>query len=117
MNIHSNTNRSSKIQLGRPTRLILLLTAVIAALGPNGLYLYTLFTDPDQNNQALANPVAQAFMIEAMMLLTLFLYYVYRRTSSALQVLLYLVLAFLGSLAFSFPIFLYLQSETSTQDS
>ncbi|HBS04028.1 MAG TPA: hypothetical protein DEA96_03610 [Leptospiraceae bacterium] len=112
MNLHSSTTESGKIALSRSIRILLLVTAIVAALGPNALYLYALFTQPELNNEALANPVAQAFMIEAMMLLALFLWYVYRRTSSILQVVLYLFLAFLGSLAFSFPLFMFVNSES-----
>lgn len=85
--------------------------AILAALGPNGLYLYTLFTDPAANQTAIQNPVALVFMMEAMMLLALFLGFVYYRTRSGLQVVAYLALTFLGSLAFSFPLFLFLQSK------
>lgn len=97
-------------ELARPTRLILLVFALLALVGPNGLYLYAFFTQPELNQAAMQNPVALAFMIEAMMLLALFLWYVYRVTRSWAQVGLYLVLTFLGSLAFSFPLFLYLRS-------
>ena len=96
--------------LSRANRILLLVVAVTAALGPNALYLYSVITAPELNNEAMANPVALAFMIEAMMLLALFLYYVYKRTRSWAQVGLYLVFAFMGSLAFSFPLFLYLNS-------
>lgn len=92
-----------------PKSKVLLIFAVVAFLGPNGLYLYALFTDPSLNQQALGNPVALAFMIEAMMLLGLFLWYVHRETRSLAQVGLYLLLSFAGSLAFSFPLFLYLR--------
>lgn len=96
--------------LSENLRRFLLIFAVIGGLVPNGLYLYFAFTRPDLNAAAMANPVAQAFMIEAMMLLGLFLFYVYRQTRSLGQVLLYLLLAIAGSLAFSFPVFLYRNS-------
>lgn len=99
------------MKLDQRTRNILLGVGVIAALGPNALYLSTLFQDPTANRTAMENPVALAFMIEAMMLLVLFLWYVHRETRSWSEVLLYLVLAFAGSLAFSFPLFLYVQSK------
>ncbi len=91
-------------------RVILLVVAIIAFIGPNGLYLYYASTEPELNREAMSNPVALAFMIEAMMLLALFLWYVYQRTRSVLQLVLYLVLTFAGSLAFSLPLFLYLNS-------
>ncbi len=86
-----------------------LIAAIIAFVGPNGLYLHALFTNPTSNLEALNNPVALAFMIEAVILLILFIYYVFERTKSIKQVFLYLVLSFIGSLAFSLPLFIYLQ--------
>lgn len=85
----------------------LLLFSILALLGPNGIYLYYSFFHPELNSAAVKNPIALAFMVEAMMLLGLFLFYVYRKTKSWPQVWLYLVLSFVGSLAFSFPFFLY----------
>ncbi|MEQ8352819.1 MAG: DUF2834 domain-containing protein [Leptospiraceae bacterium] len=113
MEIHTQPISGNKIVLSKSLRIVLLLIAIAAAIGPNGIYLHALMTQPELNARAMANPVAQAFMIEAMMLLALFLWYVFKRTGSLLQVLIYLVLAFLGSLAFSFPMFLYFQSESS----
>ena len=94
----------------------LLAFAILAAIVPNGLYLYYTITQPELNSLAMQNPVALAFMIEAMMLLGLFLIYVYRKTGSWAQVALYLVLTFAGSLAFSFPLFLYIQSGKENPD-
>lgn len=91
-----------------------LIIAVIALFGPNAIYLYGSITNPDLNLLALKNPVSLAFMIEAMMLLGIFLVYVYKRTKSYPQVGIYLVLSFLGSLAFSFPLFLYLNRSQKT---
>ncbi len=108
MNIRKSL--AGPLEFSRGTRLILLITAVLAALGPNGLYLYFAATQPEMNLEAMRNPIALAFMIEAMMLLALFLYYVFRRTGSWGKVVLYLVLAFAGSLAFSFPFFLWRES-------
>jgi hypothetical protein len=100
-----------------PSSRALIVFALLAFLGPNALYLYTLFTQPELNAAALGNPVALAFMIEAMMLLGLFLWFVYTRTQSIKQVVIYLGLSFIGSLAFSFPLFLYFQKRNgSNQD-
>lgn len=93
----------------------LLIFAIIAFLGPNMLYLYAAFTMPEMNGLAMQNPVALAFMIEAMMLLGLFLTYVYQTKKSWKHVLIYLVLSFAGSLAFSFPLFLYLEKKSIDQ--
>lgn len=102
MEIHKNS-----LSLSSTQRKVLLTVALLALVGPNGLYLYYAFTHPELNRDALSNPVSLAFMVEAMMLLGLFLWYVYLNTRSWLRVIGYLALAFLGSLAFSFPLFLY----------
>jgi len=97
------------LSLGHP--MVFLIIAVLALFGPNGLYLYFAITQPESNQAAMRNPIALAFMIEAMMLLGLFLWQVRRITCSWAQVGLYLLLSFVGSLAFSLPLFLYRQSK------
>ena len=93
----------------------MLILALLALLGPNALYLYACFTRPQYNIEALSNPVSLAFMIEAMMLLLMFLSYVYEKTKSLKQVSCYLVLSFAGSIAFSLPLFLFMEARTGTQ--
>ncbi|MDQ8182642.1 hypothetical protein [Pelagicoccus sp. SDUM812005] len=101
MDIHKNSFEPTPSQ-----RKVLLGVALLALVGPNGLYLYYAATQPELNAEALRNPVSLAFMIEAMLLLGLFLWYVFKTTGSWGKVWLYLALSFLGSLAFSFPLFL-----------
>lgn len=110
MEIHKYT-----LNLTRTERTVLLVVAILAFLGPNGMYLYFTVTQPELNQEALSNPISLAFMIEAMMLLGLFLWYVFRTTRSWLSVMLYLVLAFLGSLAFSLPLFMSRKSSSGTK--
>ncbi|MEM0967580.1 MAG: hypothetical protein AAGJ81_15640 [Verrucomicrobiota bacterium] len=100
---------SNSLNFGNP--IVFLIVAILAFLGPNGLYLYFAITQPELNQAAIRNPIALAFMIEAMMLLVLFLWQVYRITRSWMQVGLYLILSFIGSLAFSFPFFVYRQKK------
>ncbi len=104
------------MQMTKKTKYILAAVALLAAVGPNGLYLYAVFTQPELSGLALKNPVALAFMIEAMMLLSLFLWYVYKQTHSWGKVVIYSVLSFMGSLAFSFPLFLYLNGKDPQDD-
>lgn len=98
---------TDSLTINKKARTILIVFAILAFLGPNGLYLYYAFSQPELSDAAMNNPIALAFMIEAIMLLVLFLWYVFNQTRSWMQVLLYLGLSFLGSLAFSFPLFLY----------
>ena len=108
----NNTNCTmTPIQLSSTSRFLLLLFAVVTLLGPNGLFLYYSITNPDLLGDANSNPIALAFMIEAMMLLGLFLVYIWSKTKSLLQVALYLGLSFIGSLAFSFAIYLFVRSK------
>jgi multisubunit Na+/H+ antiporter MnhF subunit len=98
------------MKLSKKIRTTLLIYAIIAFFGPNALYVYVTITNPSVNMEALNNPVALVFMIEAMMLLSLFTIYVYKKTHSSSEALKYVILSFVGSLAFSFPLFLYLNS-------
>ena len=99
------------MNMTRKTGFILLFVSIAALLGPNAIYIYSLIVYPELNLQALQNPVSLAFIIEAMMLLGLFLWYVYKETQSWAKVVVYLTLSFLGSLAFSFPLFLYINNK------
>ena len=101
--------------LSSRSRTLVLLFSIITLIGPNGLFLYNVFTRPEFLYAANTNPIALAFMIEAMMLLGLFLVYVWNKTKSAPQVALYLGLSFIGSLAFSLGIFVYAYSKTSSE--
>ena len=95
------------MNMSKKTGLILLFVSIAALLGPNGMYLYSAITNPELNQQAFQNPISLAFIIEAMMLLGLFLWYVFKETKSWSKVIIYLTLSFVGSLAFSLPLFLY----------
>lgn len=99
-------------RLSPKSRILILLFAIITLIGPNGLFLYYAITSPETLQEANANPIALAFMIEAFMLLGLFLVYIWRTTKSVMQVLLYLGLSFIGSLAFSFGIYLFKHSKS-----
>lgn len=88
-------------------RPLYLIIGGLALLGPNALFLYYAMMQPELLMQAARNPVALAFMIEASMLLLLFLAQVWALTRSWSQALLYLGLAILGSLAFSLPVFIH----------
>lgn len=92
-------------------RGVLLTFALVAFFGPNGLYLFMLITQPELNAQAFENPISLAFIIEAFMLLFLFLGYVYKKNKSVSQVIFYFLMACVGSLAFSFPLFCYNESK------
>lgn len=97
------------------TRASLLIFALVALIGPNGMFLYYAFSEPSLMQEANANPIALAFMIEAMMLLVLFLAYVWSKSRSVARVVWYLMLTFIGSLAFSFAVYLYVHSKSRVE--
>ena len=98
-------------ELSPKSRTLILLFAIITLVGPNGMFLYYSITQPELLQAANSNPIALAFMIEAFMLLALFLVYMWRKTKSVMQVVLYLGLSFIGSLAFSFAVYVYVYSK------
>lgn len=98
-------------QIPHQYRIVLLLFALTAFIGPNGMFLYYSFAEPSLINEANANPIALVFMIEAFMLVGLFLGYIWIKTQSVAQVVLYFGLSMIGSLAFSFALFFYLHSK------
>ena len=99
------------VPLSSRSRFLILLFAIVTFVGPNGMFLYYAFSRPELMQQANANPIALAFMIEAMMMLGLFLVFIWRKSKSVAKVLLYLFLSFIGSLAFSVAIYIYRQNQ------
>jgi len=72
----------------------------------NGAFLYGAFFRPDAMAEALANPVAAAFMAEAGLLVIVFAYLLTRWGVSRLSWVWFVVLSFVGSIGFALPIVL-----------
>ena len=90
----------------RPSeRLFLWGLAVAGFLGVNGAFLYGLL-QPGVLQQALSNPIALAFMAEAMLLLGAFAYLLTKWHVSRLHWVWFIVLSMLGSMAFALPVVL-----------
>ena len=90
----------------RPSeRLMLWGLAVAGFLGVNGAFLYGLL-QPDVLQQALNNPVALAFMVEAMLLMGALAYLLTRWQVTRLHWVWFVVLSMLGSMAFALPVVL-----------
>lgn len=91
-------------------RALLLVSAIFCFLVPNGYFLYQYFTQPALLDALLANPLGLAFLSETTLLLWLFLGAVWYLKRDLKKVLLYLVAAIAGGLAFALPLFLWLNS-------
>ena len=76
-------------ELTKREKKLLLIIAIFAAIVPNGYYLYLLTASPELQKSALSNPVSLTFMAETLILLSMFLWYVYKTTKSYKQLLLY----------------------------
>jgi hypothetical protein len=80
--------------------------AVVGLLGVNGAFLYGLLVRPDSLSEALANPIALAFMAEAFVLMAAFAYLLARWGVSRLKWPWFVGLSLLGSMAFALPVVL-----------
>jgi len=86
-------------------RLLLWSLAVLGFSVVNGAFLYGLLR-PDVLQQALENPIALAFMAEAMLLMGAFAYLLSKWQVSRLSWVWFVLLSLLGSMAFALPIVL-----------
>jgi len=93
------------VEYQRLERLLLWALAVLGFLGVNGVFLYGLLR-PTVFDEALGNPIALAFMIEAMLLMGAFAYLLTKWRVSRLSWIWFVVLSLLGSMAFALPIVL-----------
>lgn len=91
----------------RAEEQILWVGAVLGFAIPNGLFLFSLLTDPSGLREAMANPIAQAFMIEAGLLLILFSWLITRQGGRPGWPG-FVLLSLVGSLACSVPAYLAL---------
>ena len=93
------------VECQRSEQVVLWALAVFGFVVVNGAFLYGLLT-PGVLAEALANPVALAFMVEAMLLLGALAYLLTKWRVSRLSWVWFIVLSMLGSMAFALPIVL-----------
>ena len=91
----------------------LLVLAVFGFIGPNGLFLWYVFTDFAAVQTAQADPVARLFMVEAAILMGLLAWLVHR-SSARPGWLAFIFMSLIGSLAFSVPAWLWLASRNDS---
>ncbi|MGH7571562.1 MAG: hypothetical protein ACREMK_06930 [Gemmatimonadota bacterium] len=92
------------IDYTRAERLWLLALAGIGLLGINGVFLWTLLVRPDALRGALANPLALALGVEAMLLVATLAWLFGKWGVSRLGWGWFVALSLLGSLAFAIPV-------------
>jgi len=87
-------------------RFWLWLVAIFGFAVVNGAFLYGLVYQPMAMTEAMQNPIALAFMIEALLLMIVFAYLLPKWRVAHLSWLWFIVLSLLGSMAFALPIVL-----------
>jgi sugar phosphate permease len=90
-------------------RQLLWLVAVAGLVGPNGIFLYFATFRTDVLFEAMRNPVALTFMIDALAAMGLIAYLFAKAQPSRLHWGWFITLSLLGGLVFSIPAFLLLR--------
>lgn len=90
-------------QYSRKERVALWVVAGLGLIGVNGTFLYGLVFVPGAHAEALGNPIALAFMLEAFLLLGLLAYLLAKWRVSRLGPGWFVSLSILGSIAFALP--------------
>jgi hypothetical protein len=85
-------------------RTVLATVAVLGCLGLNGIFLYGTFFQPSMIEAAMSNPLAMAFIVEALVLTGLLAYLLAKWNVTALPWGWFVLLALAGSLAFAVPV-------------
>ena len=94
--------------IARHTTIWLIAVAAVGLLVPGGLSLYALFRDYGSLTAALSNRLALAFFIDLSLSTLLLAYFFARKPLGPVRWPWFIALSFLGTLAFSIPIFFWL---------
>lgn len=95
----------------RPYRKMLLFLSALGFAVPNGAFLYFAVSKPVLLLNALQNPIALVFILEAFFLMLLFAFWIYRFHLRSPNWVGFIILSLVGSLAFSVPFALYRYSQ------
>ncbi|MGD2134608.1 MAG: hypothetical protein PVF27_00535 [Gemmatimonadales bacterium] len=98
-------------------RLWLGVLAAVGLIGVNGVFLYALVFRRDMLVEAIANPVAVAFIAEALVLVGALAYLLRKWRVARLPWLWFVALALLGGLAFALPVVLLWPSKGAVPSS
>ena len=94
------------IEYAKAERFSLIVLGVFGFLGINGAFVYGLLVRTDAMTAALSNPLAAAFIVEALVLVGMFAYLFERWGVSKLGWGWFVFLSLLGGMAFAIPIVL-----------
>lgn len=92
----------------------LVLLAAIGLLAPGGLFLYWMQHDYTTLSAALSDRMAVAFFLDLVLSTFLLGYFFARKPIGPVKWYWFVVLSFLGTLAFSIPLFLWLNWRRAT---
>ena len=96
------------MRYSRLERFWLMLLGAVGVLGINGVFIWSLYARPEAMEEALANPLALAFIIEAMLLVVTLAWLFRKWGLTRLGWGWFVVLSLVGSLAFAIPVALLL---------
>jgi hypothetical protein len=96
------------MEYSRAERLWLMLLGAIGLLGINGVFVWSMYARPEAMADALANPLALAFIVEAMLLVGTLAWLFRKWELTRLGWGWFEVLSVVGSLAFAIPVALLL---------
>lgn len=94
------------IEYSGTERLWLWVLAVFGLAAVNGAFVYGLLFEPRTLAEAMSNPIAAAFIAEALVLVGVFAYLFSKWRVSRLSWLWFVLLSLLGSMAFALPVVL-----------
>lgn len=89
---------------------ILIILAAIGLIGVNGVFLYHAFSDLDSIKLVNQEPVAAAFMVEALVLTGLLAWFFQHIKLRQYNWIRFIILSLLGSLLFSVPVTILMHS-------
>jgi hypothetical protein len=102
------TRRKGDMEYSRAERFCLILLGAVGLLGINGVFLWSMYARPDAIKAALANPLALAFVVEAMLLVATLAWLFRKWGLTRLGWGWFVALSLAGSLAFAIPVALLL---------
>ena len=92
----------------RAERFWLVVLGAVGLLGINGVFIWSMFARPEAMSEALANPLALAFIGEAMLLVVTLAWLFRKWGLTRLGWGRFVLLSLVGSLAFAIPVALLL---------
>lgn len=84
-------------------RLVLTVIALVGLFGLNGAFFWALVFDPNALRETLTNPMSAAFVVEACVMVGVLAYLLRKWGVARLGWGWFVLLAFLGGLAFALP--------------